>query len=109
MTGSGLKPSIGAFGCVLLLGLSASRAVAVIAGVTAAHRSNRTRVEGITPLIKNADNAAETRPSIRRIERIELDGVSFHYLGSPAPCIDGVNLSFARGEELAYTGPSGSG
>jgi ABC-type bacteriocin/lantibiotic exporter with double-glycine peptidase domain len=107
MSGSGPRPSVGATACALLLGLSASRAVAMIAGTTAPRRSNRMRIGAIAPVIETA--APQARPPVRRIDRIELDGVSFQYPGAPTRCLDAVTLSIARGAVIAVTGPSGSG
>jgi ABC-type bacteriocin/lantibiotic exporter with double-glycine peptidase domain len=92
MAGSA-KPGVGMLAFITLVGLSASRAAVAIAGATAIRPSNRTRIDGISPLMESADTAPHGCPPLGRIERIELDAVSFRYPGASTDCIDGASLS----------------
>lgn len=115
LAGLGLLYAFGT-GNVASLGAAVLMLVRSLSYAQTAHHS-RQGVRDLTPYYGGIVDACERlnrrRPTIglkplRRVERMELVGVSFGYAGRP-PVLRDVNCSVAANEAVAIVGPSGEG
>jgi ABC-type bacteriocin/lantibiotic exporter with double-glycine peptidase domain len=103
------RPGLTVLAALLLVGVLASRAIAIIARATAARALNLRRVKPVASLVGRAPDTGAALTPAGHIESIVFERVRFTYPGMANPAIDDVDLAIRRGEIVALAGPSGCG